>query len=564
MKASLPEAEIKRIEQMVAQQKLDDVPEDVLEAIRQMDAAENAQINKEQEEKQLPPEVVDWEESKVYNFMDQDTKRRVQKYWQNAPSGVYFWDGRQYGAQVSRQDLKDMIMDEPIASNCIECYGILLTDQLLEKESQGLDVPTFMNPLCWNSAENLTVYYVHLYLCEPLFQNLARSNYIFFPISHESGFHHTLLIFDKELKNWSHCDSKRPKKSSTGKSFKNVQKMVDMVELWMTAVKEQADDMLEQGCRMKFDEKNSSEEELKMMEVLLTETERESIKWIKNNYKTKMAVTELKDNPQQGEDSLDCGLFVMYTMEKISKKGRVPKKLTKDDILKFRAHVVKSFAEKNKNNLTEGTLELLQKTPFATLIDAFHGGSIKENDAKKSDDLITLLLQAYNSDTYLFVFGNKKFRMSTSDISMILGVPASGLSVPKTKEGAYKSEFVTKYFDKKQRINKAAAEEALKKALAETPETGDEKTKRDRNVAVLVLLNLFIKLLFPNSGGTISWDSIRVCEEVESLGKYSWAKEVGDFLKKSIKRKAKESQNMAVQKLDQCHVTVKVTGQVTG
>ncbi|XP_062030002.1 uncharacterized protein LOC133745830 [Rosa rugosa] len=149
MKASLPDAERKRLEQMVAQQKLDDVPEDVREAIRQMDAAENAQINKEQEEKQLPPEVVDWEESKVYNFMDQDTKRRVQKYWQNAPSGVYFWDGRQYGAQVSRQDLKDMIMDEPIASNCIECYGILLTDQLLEKESQDLDVPTFMNPLCW-------------------------------------------------------------------------------------------------------------------------------------------------------------------------------------------------------------------------------------------------------------------------------------------------------------------------------------------------------------------------------------------------------------------------------
>ncbi|PRQ37406.1 putative Ulp1 protease family catalytic domain-containing protein [Rosa chinensis] len=121
--------------------------------------------------------------------------------------------------------------------------------------------------------------------------------------------------------------------------------MVEMVELWMTAVKEQADDMLGQGCRMKFDEKNSSEETLKMMEVPLTETERESIKWIKDNYKRKMAVTEIKDNPQQGEDSLDCGLFVMYTMEKISQKGTVPKKLTKDDILNFRAQVVKSFAE---------------------------------------------------------------------------------------------------------------------------------------------------------------------------------------------------------------------------
>ncbi|XP_040361779.1 cilia- and flagella-associated protein 251-like [Rosa chinensis] len=220
---------------------------------------------------------------------------------------------------------------------------------LLEKESQGLDVPTFMNPLCWHSAENLTVYYVHLYLCEPLFENLARSNYIFFPISDESGFHHTLLIFDKELKKWFHSDSKRPKKSSTGKCFQNVQKMVEMVELWMTAVKEQADDMVEQGCRMKFDEKNSSEEQLKMIEVPLTETERESIRWIKDNYKRKMTVTELKDNHQQGEDSLDCGLFVMYAMEKISKKGKVPKKLTKDDILKFRAHVVKSFVERRNS-----------------------------------------------------------------------------------------------------------------------------------------------------------------------------------------------------------------------
>ncbi|XP_062013997.1 uncharacterized protein LOC133730418 [Rosa rugosa] len=439
---------------MLAQQNLDGLPEDVLDAIKEMDVEEQAHINEEPEEKQLPPEVVDWEKSKVYNYMDQDIKRRVQRYWQNALSGVFLWVGRRYGAEVSRQDLKDMIMDEPIASNCIECYEILLTDQLSDKESQGLEVPSFMHPLCWHSAENLTVYFVHLYLCEPLFQNLVRSNYIFFPISHESGFHHTLLIFDKSLKNWFHCDSKKPKKPLTGSCFQNVKKMkehiidlavilemqIEMVEFWMTAVKDQADDMLEQGCRMKFDEKNSSEEELKLIEVPLTENEIESIKWIRDNYNGKMKVEDIKTCPQQ--DSLYCGLFVMYNMEKISKRETVQSKLTKDDILKFRANVVKSFVE---------------------------------------------------------------------------SVPRYGLSIPKTKEGAYSSEFMTKYFDKKKRINKAGAEQALKKALAETPETGEEKKKRNRNVAVLVLLNLFIKLLFPNSGGTISWDYVRVCEEVEIL-----------------------------------------------
>ncbi|PRQ21383.1 hypothetical protein RchiOBHm_Chr7g0243901 [Rosa chinensis] len=103
--------------------------------------------------------------------------------------------------------------------------------------------------------------------------------------------------------------------------------------------------MLEQGCRMKFDEKNSSEEQLKLMEVPLTETEIESIKWIRDSYNGKMNVQDIKSCPQQGEDSLDCRRFVMYNMEKISKNDRVPSKLTKDDILKFRAHVVKSFAE---------------------------------------------------------------------------------------------------------------------------------------------------------------------------------------------------------------------------
>ncbi|KAM5571388.1 hypothetical protein ABKV19_011803 [Rosa sericea] len=278
------------------------------------------------------------------------------------------------------------------------------------------------------------------------------------------------------------------------------------------------------------DEEESDEEEVRA---------KKKKKMDKRN--TKKESRKKKEETDEEEDTKDD------EEEKVPMITGKRKRYVKEGYVQYRCTMIaflKTIAE-NKNKLTEGTLELLQKTPFATLIDAFHGGSIKEKDAKKSDDLITLLLQAYDSDTDLFVFGNRKFRMSTSDISMILGVPGSGLSVPKTKDGAYSSEFVTKYFDKNQRINKAAAEKALKKALAETPETGEEKKKRDRNVAVLVLLNLFIKLLFPNSGGTISWDYVRVCEEVESLGKYSWAKEVGYFLKKSIKRKAKESQNMA-------------------
>lgn len=57
-----------------------------------------------------------------------------------------------------------------------------------------------------------------------------------------------------------------------------------MVELWMSAVKEQADDMLKKGSRRKMDMNRSSSEKLVMKKVKLTERERKSIQWVKNNY----------------------------------------------------------------------------------------------------------------------------------------------------------------------------------------------------------------------------------------------------------------------------------------
>ena len=98
----------------------------------------------------------------------------------------------------------------------------------------------------------------------------------------------------------------------------------------------------------------------------------------------------------------------------------------------------------NKKNLSARTLDLLRQSPFGNIVDAFHGGYIEEKSAKKSDDFITLLLHAYNHEKDLFFFGKKKFRISTRDISKILGMPEKGELVPKTSKGAYQSDFIFK------------------------------------------------------------------------------------------------------------------------
>lgn len=71
----------------------------------------------------------------------------------------------------------------------------------------------------------------------------------------------------------------------------------------MNAVKEQADDMLEQGCRMQVDWKGSSSAELKMKEVTLSEEEIETIKWVKNLSSEEIPMKESSTCPQQSAAS---------------------------------------------------------------------------------------------------------------------------------------------------------------------------------------------------------------------------------------------------------------------
>lgn len=76
-----------------------------------------------------------------------------------------------------------------------------------------------------------------------------------------------------------------------------------MVDIWMNALREQAEDMLEQGCRIQVDRRRCSGTKLKMKEVTLSEDEIKTIKWVKNSSLEEIWMKESSNCPQQNATS---------------------------------------------------------------------------------------------------------------------------------------------------------------------------------------------------------------------------------------------------------------------
>ncbi|XP_061995613.1 uncharacterized protein LOC133713574 [Rosa rugosa] len=292
-------------------------------------------VDDEEQTEKNEIEVIDWQKRQLYNLLDSPTKSKLEKYWNKAEQSVLFWEGKEPGSEITRADVKMFISDQSIANNWIDCYGEMLKDELQNESSQSLGRSAFMHSMCWYSTIHLTVRNLHQYLCEPLFQNMGKCSMLFFPITHNEEFHHTLLVFDKDIPQWLHFDSMKPRRAGTGECFKSIKKLVEMVELWMRAVKDQADDMLQQGCRMKFDKSQSTHTKLKMVESILSDDEIRTISWIKENYDGgRIPLNHARICPQQDQGSLDCGPFVMYYMDRMTKEEKLPNKVTKAQMMK--------------------------------------------------------------------------------------------------------------------------------------------------------------------------------------------------------------------------------------
>ena len=49
-----------------------------------------------------------------------------------------------YGSEITKLDLREVLMDKPVACNVIDCFGALIADEISQQDSQSVVVPRVM------------------------------------------------------------------------------------------------------------------------------------------------------------------------------------------------------------------------------------------------------------------------------------------------------------------------------------------------------------------------------------------------------------------------------------
>lgn len=258
------------------------------------------------------------------------------------------------------------------------------------------------------------------------------------------------------------------------------------------------------------------------------------------NIHTKMG--RKRKEREESEEEIDYKTDMEEDIEEVEVKRR---RIAKDGYVQYRCSMVAilKIVMVKKTIVSTERMKLLQSTPFGKMIAAFQNGTIEEQYVKKSDHALTLILQAYDVKTDTFTFCGKKFRISTKDVCQILGLPKGGALLPMPKKGAYHSAFIDYYFPGLHRIKKSDVEKALNRAVAKDCQGKEAVEEKDKDVVRLILLILFITILFPNAGSSLSWDLVKHCDDLEQIGEYGWAKPVENFLRKSIQALKKGTKN---------------------
>lgn len=170
----------------------------------------------------------------------------------------------------------------------------------------------------------------------------------------------------------------------------------------------------------------------------------------------------------------------------------------------------------------------LMDTPFWQLIKACRDGKINSSEHHTSHQIINTFLACYDSLRETFTIRGKKRRITDSDISHILSLPAEGEKVEKVRIKNKKSEslgLVQKYFKTVERVSCSDVERAIESAK-------DYKLWKD--VAALVITQLMISILFLNTSQSLNWRLLEYCDDIPKLKEYNWAAAVTESLKKSL------------------------------
>lgn len=180
-------------------------------------------------------------------------------------------------------------------------------------------------------------------------------------------------------------------------------------------------------------------------------------------------------------------------------------------------------------NIPDGVVDIIQKSPFAQLFTAIRHELIH---VTKSNILLGVILDAYNHEKDFFVFAEKKFKITETDVSNILGLSMDGVEIPRHIMPT--SAFVLEEFGNVAELTKGKVLRSIRKHLSFTPEDPEQLRLRDEKLAKLIMMDIFIYLLFPNAKNTLNIEYVKAVDNWGEVSNIAWSKEVHAFLIRSL------------------------------
>ncbi|KAI5327451.1 hypothetical protein L3X38_026847 [Prunus dulcis] len=243
-----------------------------------------------------------WGQRKVWQKIPKADRERIEKHYLTTQPRDIFWAGLN-SEKVTNHDLKDIVWDLELSQNVIEAYIQIEEDKI---EPMQTESPQYMSTWTWAYMQSFEEPFWHRALYEHLLEKLGKCSVLFFPIISKEEFHFTLLTFHKNERKWRHYNPLR----SLG--HRKEERCIDIAR--------------------NFQKEGPST----LVQKDLTPTEELTLNWIMQN-PLHFPFEDDMECAQQTVSSLDCGMFVMFYMDRIAQGQPIPKSVDKKFMNEYRA-----------------------------------------------------------------------------------------------------------------------------------------------------------------------------------------------------------------------------------
>ncbi|BBN68419.1 hypothetical protein Prudu_419S000300 [Prunus dulcis] len=283
-----------------------------------------------------------WGQRKVWQKIPKADRERIEKHYLSTQPRDIFWAGLN-SEKVTNHDLKDIVWDLELSQNVIEAYIQIEEDKI---EPMQTESPQYMSTWTWAYMQSFQEPFWHRALYEHLLEKLGKCSVLFFPIISKEEFHFTLLTFHKNERKWRHYNPLRSLGHRKEERCIDIARnFVNIVEGWLEYIRPQARVFIE--TKKKPTLVKQKEGPPTLVQKDLTPTEELTLNWIMQN-PLQFPFEDDMECAQQTVSSLDCGMFVMFYMDKIAQGQPIPKSVDKKFMNEYRAqYVTKLLHHKN-------------------------------------------------------------------------------------------------------------------------------------------------------------------------------------------------------------------------